>query len=117
MTPGVGGTITERERINLPSALACIGPAPPNATSPKFRGSCPRSTLTTLKAACMFSFTMSISPRPPPPPHPDCFGHLSYGRLRSLLVELQRTAEGDARRDAMQDHVGVGHRRLLAAAP
>ena len=38
-TPGLGGTITGQEPSSRASALACSGPAPPNATSAKSRGS------------------------------------------------------------------------------
>src|SRR5215203_6708565 len=42
ITPGVGGTITEREWIRRPSAFACIGPAPPKATRACLTGRCVR---------------------------------------------------------------------------
>ena len=49
----------------MPSASArsqaCSGPAPPNATSVKRAGSCPRSTEITRSARAIFAFTTSIT--------------------------------------------------------
>ena len=61
-TPGDGGTITGQAPVSLPSALACSGPAPPNATSAKSRGSKPCWTLTSRSPPSMFSLTMSTMP-------------------------------------------------------
>jgi len=38
-TPGLGGMMTGQQPSRMPSAFACSGPAPPNATSAKSRGS------------------------------------------------------------------------------
>src|SRR5215210_3423939 len=40
-----------------------------------------------------------------------------YGPSRRLLVHFQRTAQGDARRDAVQNDVRIGYGRRLATAP
>ena len=61
-TPGEGGTITTFEWSSFPRAQPCNGPAPPNTTRAKSRGSCPDSTLTTRKAPRMFSFAMRSIP-------------------------------------------------------
>ena len=61
-TPGDGGTITGQAPVSLPSALACSGPAPPNATSAKSRGSKPCCTETSRSPPSMFSLTMSTMP-------------------------------------------------------
>src|SRR5918998_499710 len=47
--------------------------------------------------------------------HTERLRHGLHGPSRRLFVELQRAAEGDAWRDAVQDHVRVRHRRGLAA--
>ncbi len=61
-TPGDGGTITGQAPVSRPSALACNGPAPPNATSAKSRGSKPCCTETSRSPPSMFSLTMSTMP-------------------------------------------------------
>ena len=54
--------MTGHEPVSLPSALAWRGPAPPNATSAKSRGSKPCCTETRRSAPNMFSLTMSMMP-------------------------------------------------------
>ena len=54
--------MTGQEPSSFASALACSGPAPPNATSAKSRGSKPCCTDTRRSAPNMFSLTMSTMP-------------------------------------------------------
>ncbi len=54
--------MTGQDPVSRPSALACSGPAPPNATSAKSRGSKPCCTETSRSAPNMFSLTMSMIP-------------------------------------------------------
>lgn len=61
-TPGLGGTMTSLECSKRPSAQACMGPAPPNATKAKSRGSYPLSILTTRSAPSMLSFASRSMP-------------------------------------------------------
>ncbi len=61
-TPGDGGMMTGHAPVSRPSALACSGPAPPNATRAKSRGSKPCWTETRRRAPNMFSLTMSMIP-------------------------------------------------------
>ena len=75
--------LVERVRLEKPvrhfympsssaSAQPCSGPAPPNATSAKSRGSRPCSTETTRRARTISAFTTSIAPAGSIPPRARC---------------------------------------------
>ena len=61
--PGLRGSTTWRIPKSSASSHACIGPAPPNASSAKSRGSKPRSTVITRIARSMLALTTRITPR------------------------------------------------------
>ena len=115
-TPGDGGTITGQAPVSRPSALACSGPAPPNATSAKSRGSKPCCTLTSRSPPSMFSLTMSTMPAAAASalgrPIASAIG--LHGGAGGVPVEGDLAA-GQGGRQIAEHHVGVGHRRLGAA--
>ena len=57
--PGAAARSPSECRATRATAAACSGPAPPNASSEKRRGSWPRSSETILIALAMFSFAIS----------------------------------------------------------
>ena len=61
-TPGRGGITTVGMSSNSASRHACSGPAPPNATRAKRRGSCPRPIDTVRMARAMELSMISTMP-------------------------------------------------------
>ena len=61
-SPGRGGTSTLRMPMLRATSAACSGPAPPNATSVKSRGSSPCSTEITRTAPIMLTLMISSTP-------------------------------------------------------
>ena len=60
--PGYGGTMTSGIPIRAATSTACSGPAPPNATREKSRGSTPFWTVRELMALAMFALTIATTP-------------------------------------------------------
>ena len=94
-----------------------MGPAPPKATSPKFLrvvpaldADDPQRGVHVLVDDLQNGLGRLLDA------HPELLGDVSDGLPRGLLVHLQRATEGDAGRNAVQNDVGVGHGRGLAAA-
>ena len=116
-TPGAGGISTRGMPNSSARAQPCSGPAPPNGTRVKSRGSWPRSTETMRSAPIMLLSMMASTPRAA------SSGVRPSGRATSpidraaggLGVERHAAAQ-QARRQLAQHDVGVGHRRLGAAA-
>src|SRR5438552_1784497 len=60
--PGLQGMITSPISSSSASQTACIGPAPPNATSPYSRGSIPCLTVIVRIASAMLALTIASIP-------------------------------------------------------
>ena len=110
-TPAAAGTITVVMPIASANAHACSGPAPPNATSASPAGSTPRTTETWRSACSIPAFTTATTPSASTPA-------CAERALRRGDVERGAgSTERRVGRDAPEREVGVGDRRLLAAAP
>ena len=143
-TPEARGTRIRRIPSSRASAAACSGPAPPNGISAKPRGSIPRSTVIARSAPVIAaSATRTIpSAQRSVAGVGECGGSARGRRIDSartggidflgetqrggeggdralggVAVELQAAGEWGVRRQAPEQQVGVGHRRVLAAAP
>ena len=96
--------LRERAPSRIPSSSAssqaCSGPAPPNATSAKSRGSWPRSTDTTRSARSISALTTSIDRRRVDP------AERALGR-----VPVELDAARELGREAPEQQVRVGDRR------
>ena len=97
-------------RARPATAHACSGPAPPNATSARSRASTPRSTVTTRTARSMAASTTATTPSA-------VTRSRSSARSCRRHVEPAEAGERGFGGDAREHEIGVGHRRLLAAAP
>ena len=103
-TPARGGTTTARMPSASATAHACSGPAPPNATSARSRGSTPCSTRHHAHRA----FHRRVHHRDHPVGrHP---GAVERGARRGD-VEAPEPGELGVGGDAPEHEVGVGHRR------
>ncbi len=60
--PGLQGTITSQISSSSASQTACIGPAPPNATSEYSRGSMPCLTVIVRIASAIFALMIASMP-------------------------------------------------------
>ena len=87
------------------SAHACSGPAPPNATSAKSRGSSPCSTETTRSARTISAFTTSITA-----------GRVDPGERPLGGVDVELDPARQRGRQAAEEEVRVGHGRARSAA-
>ena len=98
-------------------AAACIGPAPPKGSSAKPRGSMPRSTVTTRSARTIsWLATRTIPAAVSSGSSPSAAA--SAPTAARGRVGVERDAAGEARvgGEVAEQQVGVGHRRLGAAA-
>jgi hypothetical protein len=93
-TPGAGGTSTRSMPSSSASAQPCSGPAPPNGTRVKSRGSCPRSTDTTRIAPTMLESAIARMTRA-----------ASCGA--TLAVPATRTRNGALRQRRIEAHPAV----------
>ena len=98
-------------------AAACSGPAPPNASSAKRRGSTPRSTVITRSARTI----SALATRTMPSAHsrassPSASASRSTARVRGVGVERDAAGQRRVGVEVAEHEVGVGHRRLGAAA-
>ena len=117
-TPGLGGTSTRRMPMASAISAACVGPAPPKATSTNSRGSMPCSTVTMRMAFAMFSFAIrTIDEATSTPSGPARSPSRSSAPPRALGVQRQPPAEEVAGIEAAERDVGVRDGRLLAARP
>ena len=93
------------------------GPAPPNASSAKWRGSCPRSMLTIRMALAMFSLAIStIEWARSSTRHVQRVGELlASPHCHHRHVEAHLAAEEVVGVETSEDEVGVGQRDLVAA--
>ena len=100
-------------RIPSASAIAhaCSGPAPPNATSARSRGSTPRSTVTTRTARSIAASTTRTTPSASTPR-----ARSSARACRGATSSRPRSGNAGIGRDPAEHKIGVGHRRVLAAA-
>ena len=115
-TPGDGGTITGQAPVSPPIALACNGPAPPNATSAKSRGSKPCCTLTSRSPPSMFSLTMSMIPAAAASTLGSPMASATVCTAARDAVDVQGDLAAGQRRGQVAEHdVGVGDGRLGAA--
>ena len=115
---GSAGTMTSPISSSRARKAACIGPAPPKATSAKSRGSMPCSTVSVRIACAIFALMTSQMP--------SASSLRRRGRARrrgsatavARGVDVERhLAAGEVRRvDAAEHEVRVGHGRLRAAA-
>ena len=99
------------------TSVACSGPAPPNGSSAKSRGSWPRSTETARIARTMLATTMPSMPcavRSTEKPSRSASGAIAS--RASACVERHAAAEQAARREPAEHEVGVGDGGLCAAA-
>ena len=94
--PGSGGTTTVRMPSSSATAVACNGPAPPNGSRAKSRGSMPRITDTSLIAPASETAAMrkclqpSAGPTPPAGQSRDGAGPRAVERsLRRAAVDAQ----------------------------
>ena len=104
----------------MPSARAtsapCSGPAPPNATSAKPRGSSPFCTVRELIAFAMLALTIVRMPSAASSrPRPSCSARPADGAPRGSGVEPHRAAEKIFGIEPAEHEIGVGHGRLGAA--
>ena len=108
--------------VSIPSsaaiAAACIGPAPPKGSRAKPRGSTPRSTVTTRSARTIsWLATRTIPAAVSSGSRPSERGERADRRLGRLGVEVDAAGEARVGGEVAEQEVGVGHRRLAAAAP
>ena len=117
-SPGRGGTSTLRIPMMRATSAACSGPAPPKATSVKSRGSSPCSTEMTRTAPIMLTLMISTTPAAAcTGSTPSSAARSSRSPLRALVgVHRHAAAEQRLRVQAAEHDIGVGHRRLCAAA-
>ena len=99
--PGANGT---RQRVMprlFATSVACSGPAPPNGSSAKARGSCPRSTETERIARTMLATTMPSMPcavRSTEKPSRSASGAIALrARLSSSAMSPPSRPRGDSR--------------------
>ena len=115
--PGLQGTITSPISSSSASQTACIGPAPPNATSEYSRGSIPCLTVIVRIASAIFALTIASIPsasavvRARPAPTTE-----ASAPLCRALVERHPAAEEVPRVEPAEEEVGVRDRRLRPAA-
>ena len=114
--PGANGTRQRRMPRLFATSVACSGPAPPNGSSVKSRGSWPRSTETARIARTMLATTMPSMPcavRSTREAEP--LGERRDRLARQAVVERHAAAEQASRREPAEHEVGVGDGRLRAA--
>ena len=115
--PGAGGITVRATPSSRASSAACSGPAPPNATNVKSRGSCPRRSVTSRSACDICATTVAedasgrrrgVHAHPPAEPR--------QASMRRVDVERHRAAEEVRGIEPTGDQVRVGERGLLAAS-
>ncbi len=116
--PGYGGTITSGMPSDSATSAACIGPAPPKATSANSRGSWPFWTVRERIAPAMFAFAIVTMPSAASSSgRPSSSASALHGRDGRVAVELHLAAEEALGVDAAEHDVRVGQRRLLPPWP
>ena len=106
-TPAASGTSTVRISSSSASAHACSGPAPPNATSAKSRGSWPALDRDDAQRAQH----LGVDDRD------DLRRDRCSPSARSAAARSSSMPAGEPRRQAAEQEVRVGDRRPRAAAP
>ena len=118
VSPGCGGTITSGMPRSRARYAACSGPAPPNASSAKRRGSSPRLWNASRRSTAMLVLTILRMPaaavtrsRPSGRATPSMIARSA--RPRSSAMRPPSTLFGSER---AEHQIGVGHGRRRAAA-
>ena len=99
------------------SAPPCSGPAPPNGSSEKSRGSCPRSTDTTRMAPTMLLSTMARMPRAAASTLMPSGSAMRWRIAVRARLDIEREAAAEqVGRQVAEREMGVRDGRLDAAA-
>ena len=110
-TPARAGTMTAVMPSASASSHACNGPAPPNATSARPRGSTPRSTVTVRNRL----LHRRVRPRRRRPRRST--PRRAERGARRVDVEEAEPGKRGVGWDAAEHEIGIGDGRLVAAAP
>ena len=110
-TPLAAGTRTDRIPSSSATSQACSGPAPPKAISSNPRGSCPRSTDTTLIARTISWFATATIPAAAARTLANPSATVATARRAAFGVQPHAARKRHGRVEPAQHQVRVRHRR------